>query len=367
MTYKNIFYFKRIAKIGGTEQFLYEIAKKYKDYDITFFYDSADSKQLKRIKQYCRCKKRIDGEIVECEKAFFNFNADMIKDVKAKEYIFVSHANYDVLHEAHGGYIPPIDNELFTGYIGVSQFAADKLDEYRKRIGKNIKPIKCYNPISLESKEKVIHFISACRLDDKVKGGERTIKFIEAADRYCAKTGRHYLFHIFSNPINFEIKSPNVCIMKPRIDVRPFIADSDYVCIFSDDMETYSYTSNEALGYGVPIITTPLSILKELDVNSNNNIILNWDCSNVDEVVKEAFERQTKPFEYKIPEDDWNKFLAKGKSTYSQKENKHVKVECLRKYYDIEEDRQVFAGEVLEVSEDRAKYLSEERKLVKIK
>ena len=27
---KNLFYFRKINKIGGTEQFLYEIAKKYK-------------------------------------------------------------------------------------------------------------------------------------------------------------------------------------------------------------------------------------------------------------------------------------------------------------------------------------------------
>ena len=36
----NVFYFKSINKIGGTEQFLYEIAKKYHEYDITVYYDS---------------------------------------------------------------------------------------------------------------------------------------------------------------------------------------------------------------------------------------------------------------------------------------------------------------------------------------
>ena len=36
--YNNVFYFKKINKIGGTEQFLYEIAKKYNKYDITIIY-----------------------------------------------------------------------------------------------------------------------------------------------------------------------------------------------------------------------------------------------------------------------------------------------------------------------------------------
>ena len=47
----NIFYFKKINRIGGTEQFLYEIAKKYHELDITVFYDEADIYQLKRLRK----------------------------------------------------------------------------------------------------------------------------------------------------------------------------------------------------------------------------------------------------------------------------------------------------------------------------
>ena len=72
---------------------------------------------------------------------------------------------------------------------------------------------------------------------------------------------------IFTNPTKVQVDSPNVILMKPRLDVRPYLADSDYVLQLSNDMETYCYTINEALGYGVPIISTPLSILKELPIN----------------------------------------------------------------------------------------------------
>ena len=118
MTYSNIFYFKKICKIGGTEQFLYEIAKKYNMYDITVFYDEADEWQLKRLKELVRCRKHIEGQKIVCEKDFFNFNLDMIEDVEAKEYYFVSHAIYQEL-----GYKPPIDNPKLTHYIGVSQYS----------------------------------------------------------------------------------------------------------------------------------------------------------------------------------------------------------------------------------------------------
>ena len=130
----NIFYFRKISKIGGTEQFLYEIAKKYYKYDITIFYDEADMFQLERLRKLVRCKKRKKGELVKCKKAFFNFNTDMIDDIEAEEYYFISHANYEELDRVHGGYKPPINNPKITNYIGVSQFATDKLDEYAEYI-----------------------------------------------------------------------------------------------------------------------------------------------------------------------------------------------------------------------------------------
>lgn len=171
--YSNIFYFKKISKIGGTEQFLYEIAKKYNDIDITIFYDEADEKQLERLKKLLRCRKRIKGEKVKCKKVFFNFNLDMIDDVESTEnyYAFVGHANYEEL-----GYKPEVNHPKLTHFIGVSQFSTDKLNEWCERLGVKAKAEKCYNPLTIEPKEKVLHLISACRLDDKVKGRRKNNK-----------------------------------------------------------------------------------------------------------------------------------------------------------------------------------------------
>ena len=354
---KNIFYFRIICKIGGTEQFLYEIAKKYKDWDITVFYDSADASQLKRLREFVRCKQRTKGEKVVCDKAFFNFNIDMIEDVEAKEYYFISHANYQEL-----GYKPPIENEKLTNYIGVSKFSATKLDEYSKKLGKEIKTIPCYNPLTLEPKEKVMHLVSACRLDDKVKGGARTLKLIEALDKYCEKTGRHYLWTIFTNPnLKVKLNSPNVVIMKPRVDVRPYIAEADYVLQLSNDMETYCYTMNEALGYGVPVVTTPLSVVKELPIDDNMRIELEYDCSNVDEVAKQIFEKKVKPFNYEIPKDIWDKLLEKGESTYKEEKKMKFKVRALIKFNDLEENKERNIGDEFECSKMRCDYLLEHK------
>ncbi len=375
--YANIFYFKRICRIGGTEQFLYEIAKKYKDYDITVFYDDADINQLRRLRKLVRCKKHIKGEIVKCNKAFFNFNLDMIDDVEAEEYYFVSHANYKELHKAHGGYIPPIKNEKLTHYIGVSQFATDKLDEYAKIIGSKIRTQKCYNPLTLEPKQKVVRLASACRLDDKVKGGERTLKLIKALDKYCEENNRNYIWTIFTNPTKVQVDSTNVILMKPRLDVRPYLADSDYVLQLSNDMETYCYTINEALGYGVPIVTTPLTILNELPITENEHIVLDWNCENVDEVARQIFEKEVRPFSYTAPEDNWSNILVKKESTYEEEKNMKYIVEATDLYaksntYDVELSKHKNVkqyipkqGERWEVNLER-KQLLEEKGFIKV-
>lgn len=318
MTYGNIFYFRKINALGGTEQFLYEIAKKYHKYDITIFYDDADANQIKRLRKFVRCKQRHKGEKIRCENAFFNFNIDMIDDVEAKRYYFVSHAIYQEL-----GYRPPIDHPKITDYIGVSEYSKEKLEEYGKIIGKDIRPIRVYNPLTLEPKEKVVRLVSATRLDDRTKGGDRTKKMIKAMDEYATRNNRHYLWHIFTN--KFVTDSPNVCVMKPRADVRPFIADSDYMVQLSNDMETYCYSLNEALGYGVPIVTTPLSVLNEFPITEDMCIKVDWDMSNIEDAVKKVFTRKRKKFTYEIPTDDWDDVLVNTPSTYDRDEKIRVK------------------------------------------
>ena len=324
--YKNIFYFKRICKIGGTEQFLYEIAKKYHDIDITIFYDDADSSQLKRLRKYLRCKKRVAGQKIECEKAFYNFNIDIINDVEAKEHIFVSHAIYQVL-----GYKPPINHPKLTRWIGVSKYSADKIEEYAKLLGLDIKAEVCYNPLTLEPKEDVIKLVSATRLDDKTKGGELTYMLIEALDRASVRLGKHYMWVFFTNTtINSE--SLNITSMKPRVDVRPYIANADYLVQLSKNMETYCYSINEALSYGVPVVTTPLTITKEIGLNEDMQIIMDWNGSNVDEVAEKILTRKKKEFNYIPPADNWINLLAEGKSTYKEELKMKYKVRATSKY-----------------------------------
>ena len=148
---------------------------------------------------------------------------------------------------------------------------------------------------------------------------------------------------------------------KTRKDVRPYIAEADYILQLSNDMETYCYTINEALGYGVPIVTTPLSILKELPITENEHIVLNWDCSNVDEVAKNIFEKQVKKFNYSPPQDSWVDILEKEKSKYEEEKNMKYLVEALNVY----KDKNIKDNELNRIPEEGEQWVvSSERKEV---
>lgn len=349
--FANIYYFRNINRIGGTEQFLYEIAKKYHKYNLAILYDEADFYQLKRLKKLVRCIRRKPGEKYYATKAFYNFNIDAIEQIEAEEHIFVCHAIYQEL-----GYQPPIGHHKITKIVGVSEYAKEQIELQEKIQGVDKPVVRCYNPLSLEKPDKVVRLISASRLEDRTKGGERTIKLIKALDDYCNETGRHYLWTIFTNSMPNMIESPNVVIMKPRADVRPYIADSDFMVQISNNMETYCYSLNEALGYGVGVVRTPLSVAEELKIPKEAEIVLDWDCGNISEVVKKIFEDR-KEFSYKPPKDGWDKLLVKELSNYEYKEEP-VKIKPIRNYYDLELGVNVSSWTpAWGVSEDRAKTL----------
>lgn len=357
--YTNLYYFRVISRIGGTEQFLYEVAKKYHKYDITVLYDETDLDQLARLQKLVRCIRREPGKTYRAKRAFYNFNLEALPQIEADEHIFICHAIYQEIPQ-----IPPLNHPKLTRWIGVSKYACSELERYGEALGKKIKAELCYNPLTLEKPDKVMRLISACRLDDEVKGGKRTLRLIKALDDYCEKTGKHYLWTIYTNNVNFKINSPNVILMKPRPDVRPFIADSDWLLQLSNDMESYCYSMNEALSYGVRIVRTPFSVAKELKIPKDAELVLDYDCKNVDKIAEKIFE-PAKDFTYKPPKDGWEDFLIKEPSNYTP--NNNVYVQCINDYYDLELQKQMVPySEPFKVTFERANKLCRTNKFCRV-
>lgn len=334
---KNVFYFRHINSIGGIETFFYNLAKKYKDKDITIFYQTGDKEQIERLKKYVRVKK-YNGEKIECEKAFFNFNLDIIDNVKAKEYIQIAHGDYKSMH------IKPNTHQKITKYIGVSKLVCNTFKEIT-----GAETELCYNPIETVKPRKVLNLISATRLTSE-KGKERMAKFAAMLDNADIP----YQWIIYTDNLH-AIQNPNIIFKKPRLDIIDYIANADYLVQLSDN-EGYCYSVVEALSVETPVIVTECPVFKELGVNKSNGFVLDFELKNVP--IKEIYKGLDK-FDYKPKADSWNKILASGESTYQNDLKTIVEAEATTDYYDLELNKQIKKGEIIKCTKVRAECLEE--------
>lgn len=354
LTHANLFYFRIIMPIGGTEQFLFEIAKKYHKYDITILYDECAIEQLIRLRKFVRCIKRDPYKTYRAKKAFYNFNTDAINQIEADEHVFVSHAIYQEL-----GYVPPVDHPKLTRWVGVSEYSRDHIQGSLDQLGVDGTAETYYNPLTLEAPKPVIKIISAARLDDKVKGGERTLKLIDALDRQSVALGIPYQWHIYSNASNVIHPSENVFFCKGRIDIRNFIADADWLVQLSNDMESYCYSINEAWGYGTGVVRTPLTVCKEFNPPRGLDLVCDWDMKNADKIAEKMLKTPQKArgcrcnlhlllSSYDPPTDGWDELLDHTKSTYNPKFRPYLTVRAKVRYFDIKLRREIdpYSGEI---------------------
>ena len=289
-----IFYYADLCKVGGVETFFCEMAEKYNGpHDMALLYRTSDDRQLSRISEYMPVI-RWDGKTpIECKQAIFGYSFDLedLDLIHAEEYIQVLHADYLALKDVMPAKIDP----RFR-YIAVSE---NNADSWEKLTG--VRPEVCYNPITVAWPQKVLHLISATRLPPD-KGPWRLEKLAKALDEAEVK----YLWTIFTDTEGVEIDSPNVVLMKPRYDIRDYIADADWLVQLSDT-EGYSYSILEALCLGTPVIVTDLPSNWEMQIRDwENAIVLPMDMSEIPIL---RIRNCRKGFRYRPREDNWANIL----------------------------------------------------------
>jgi len=308
-----IFYFYHLNVIGGIETFFWQLVRKYHDRDIVIYYQTGSIEQANRLREYVNVE-QYHGQIIHCQQAFFNFNLDIINNVKAKEYIQVLHGDYkDMIQRGQLTSVPT--HPKITRYIGVSKLVCDSFTE--------ITGLPCelsYNPYQKYECDKPLMLISATRLSAE-KGYDRMKNLILELD----KRNINYLWFIFTNSPKEHI-SNNVIYLSPRLDIEKYIGGFDYFIQLSDN-EGYCYSVIEALSHNVPVIVTPLPVLKELNVNETNSISFNFDSSNLDDVIDEMLHKKFN-FNYSTPNDNYDKIFIKCKGTYYEDKHKKAKVKA---------------------------------------
>lgn len=343
---KNVFYIHNFNTIGGVETYLFELARKYNNYDITIVYKTGSLEQIRRLKKYVRVIK-FQGQKIICEKAFFNYETDIIDNIEAKEYIQLIHAMF----KTQG--IRPKINKKITKYFCVSESAGKEWEELT-----GLKPILCRNPLQItdEEKKSILYLISATRLTPE-KGRDRMIRLAEELD----KAKINYIWLVFTNDTN-AINNPNVVYMKPRLNIRPFIASikgKGYGVQLSN-CEGDCYFTRECEGLGVPLICTPVLSFKEQGlIEGKNCYYMPFDMINVN--VERLLNIPT--YEPYIVQDGWRKMLVNSKSTYTEEERDmryKVKATEAFKQYNLNPTELNFIpekGYEFEVSEERVDLL----------
>lgn len=342
--HSNIVYMSYISEIGGVETFVYEMVKKYKNLDIAVVYKQANNKQLERLNKYCRCYKHTN-QIIECDVAIINYDVSIVDFISENAKIYqVVHGDYE--NKAYT--MKPPTHERIYKYITITNY----LFESFKGITRKDNVMMSYNPLTLEENKKLVLF-SATRLSP-IKGKSRMIRLANELD----KQGIDYIWYIFTND-DKAIPNENVIYMKPRLDVSYWLKQADYLVQLSDT-EACSYSINEALYRNIPVIVTPLPYLKEIGVeNGKNAYILKFDCSNIEDVVKNI--KNIPKFEFKKLEDKYKDILKESKSHYEEDKKMKVKVKCILKggYDDIKLKKHVEENEEYIVDFERANYLKD--------
>lgn len=315
-TYTNIFYFELINCIGGIETYLWEIAKKYCDYDITLVYKGGDSRQIERLSQFIRCHKYEEGQRFKCKKAFYNLNIDAIDFIEAEEQCLVLHGDYKSL-----GKLPRWDDRI-TRVISVSKRVKDG---YKELTGRDSEV--CYNPLTIEEtdKERVLLLISATRLTEE-KGGPRYIKLANELINHNIK----FIWLFFTDDKD-KINIKGICPLPTTLEIRPYIKMADALVQLSDS-EGFGYSAIEAWELGTPVISTKIPVITELGANKDNSILLDLDMNDIPiDEIKNIYKKKNK-FKANTPPDRWGEILDKKKSNYRKEKIKMYLVEALDTY-----------------------------------
>lgn len=338
--HSNILYVKDISALGGVETWAYEIAKKYHDLDLAVVVKTIDFHQLQRLSKLVPVYRHTNQKI-ECDVAVINYDTSIIPYINAKVGIYQTiHGDYE--NPAYSWSSPT--SPKIKEYICITDYLMDSV----KRITGNTNLRLSYNPLTPDKVDKPLILLSATRLSP-IKGLDRMRKLAHALD----KSGVNYVWFVFTDSKD-EIHSHNVIFLDNNLNMSKWYELADFVVQLSDT-EACSYTIAESLFRNTPVIVTPLPYLEEIGVKDGENAyILNFDCSNLNDIVKKI--THVPKFNFKKWEDDYGNIFTDKKKTDAL--GSEIEVVIQKVYYDLELQKPLIAGTKMKVPTERAYFLA---------
>lgn len=335
-----LIYVAAMHAIGGIETFTYNFCKTmHKYYDITVLYDAEmHETQYLRLLPYADIVRNRTDKVIVCDTAInCRFVLPLPKNVQYKQKIQMVHTCW--LKEQ----TTPADKDA-DRIIYVSDTAAKSFDVQDAEVIHNLTVPK--DPV------KTLILVSACRLTYE-KGGQRMLDFAQMLEN----KGIPYVWFVFTD--GFLQNAPSGMIFKrPTLDIGPYIKAADFLVALSDQ-ESYGYSIVESWEMGTPTITTPLPVLTELGfINGKQGFTIPFDVTEA-KSLEEKLYKTYKPFEYRNPNkkivSKWREVLGDTTPTKKYKQQKgHRWVKALLDFRDMQQNRDIKAGEVYQVPIKRA-------------
>lgn len=280
---KVIIYQKLLYKIGGIETWDLQLAKTFKDRDITFVFSAADAIQMVAIAEFADVIIDNGTRHYDCDvliSANYDGGAVILDRVSAKKYYQTIHSDFQALKKSISGWQNfqlRLDNR-FDKIISASETAQKGLqDEF------GISSIVAHNPLAEAPEKHPVRFLTLSRASEE-KGLPRMVEMARKFER----ANKDFVWFVCSTLDNARksdinaIKSiPEMIIVQPNFYSQQLLRSADYLVQLSDT-EAYCYSVHQALQMKVPVIATKFDEAKKVIKNGKNGYLLDFNLKNLD-------------------------------------------------------------------------------------
>lgn len=300
-----------LYKIGGTETFLLNFCKYFKDKNIIVIYRSGKPECINLLHEYVNVCRDNGTNIYDCDVLIMgSFFVNTINDrVRAKERYQMIHADYTGMREAGWNiqYTKP-DN---VKCICVSDVAAQGL---KKEYGYD--GLVNYNILDKDlNKDKPMIFITLSRAT-REKGIDRIIALSKLFKKYNKKFLWLLCGTIAEQSENDTIreirKIPELVLIPSNLNNKALIGMVDYLVQLSDT-ESFCYSAYEALIMGKPVIITDFPESVNIVNQGKNGYIIPRDIKKYNKkMVDKIFNKVPTQISYtdRCDYDLWEKILS---------------------------------------------------------
>lgn len=266
-----------LYKIGGTETFLFNLCKYYKNKNIIVMYKTGKPEYIELLHNYVNVC-RDDGKTrYTCDVLIMGnyFASDIYPRVTAQQKYQMIHADYSGMKES--GFRIDLKKPADVKFISVSQIAAEGL---KREFG--FKSLVNYNILDKDlAKEKPVVFITLSRAT-KEKGIDRIITLCKLFKKYK----RPFLWLLCGtiaeqseNEVKRQLSEiPEVVMIPPSHNNKSLIRSADYLVQLSNT-ESFCYSAYEALIMGKPVILTDFPEATNIVIEGKNGYVIPRDES----------------------------------------------------------------------------------------